>query len=218
MEYFDFLHLPILVQELIVDKIVHHSPPEDRIRFASSCKYFNELVQNAKPKKIIEYLHLEFDLDFKWESTSTLTTNNSMEELKNILTKCQVRTLGLFICWNARGTIWDNPEFWTTLFEASKFVTKLDIHCYAPYDTHAKKFVELYEIMKDLNQIKINSDHRFLHKIPYYPPTVEISCDFPQGGALEVLDCFAEKTKNRPLSFLSLRKHISFEAFQQFLT
>ena len=54
MEYFNFLGLPEVVQDLIVHEIVHNSIPEDRIQLARTCKYLNEAVKRAKPKKIVE--------------------------------------------------------------------------------------------------------------------------------------------------------------------
>uniref|UniRef100_A0AC34PWF2 F-box domain-containing protein n=1 Tax=Panagrolaimus sp. JU765 TaxID=591449 RepID=A0AC34PWF2_9BILA len=53
MEYFNFLGLPEVVQDLIVHEIVHNSIPNDRIQLARTCKYLNEAVKRAKPKKII---------------------------------------------------------------------------------------------------------------------------------------------------------------------
>uniref|UniRef100_A0AC34R9T5 F-box domain-containing protein n=1 Tax=Panagrolaimus sp. JU765 TaxID=591449 RepID=A0AC34R9T5_9BILA len=52
-EYFNFLGLPTVVQDLIAAEIVHNSIPQDWLQFALTCKAFNELVKHAQPKKIL---------------------------------------------------------------------------------------------------------------------------------------------------------------------
>uniref|UniRef100_A0AC34REB8 F-box domain-containing protein n=1 Tax=Panagrolaimus sp. JU765 TaxID=591449 RepID=A0AC34REB8_9BILA len=63
MEYFNFLGLPDVVQDLIVHEIVHNSIPNDRIQLARTCKYMNEAVKRAKPKKIVEKVTIDLSDD-----------------------------------------------------------------------------------------------------------------------------------------------------------
>uniref|UniRef100_A0AC34RF63 Uncharacterized protein n=1 Tax=Panagrolaimus sp. JU765 TaxID=591449 RepID=A0AC34RF63_9BILA len=79
---------------MIADEIVHNSIPENRIEFAATCKYFNELIKDAKPNNIIRELQLHCDFADVYVCINSRNEGiMTLPELKKILQQCQVETL-----------------------------------------------------------------------------------------------------------------------------
>uniref|UniRef100_A0AC34QSP4 F-box domain-containing protein n=1 Tax=Panagrolaimus sp. JU765 TaxID=591449 RepID=A0AC34QSP4_9BILA len=158
-DYFNFLGLPSLVQELITNEIVHNSIPEDRIQLALTSKYCNELVQRAKPKKIIDQFWIQDPFAFLANSREYTKTK---EELMDILPNCQIKQLV-----SEYGSVFSSEEYSEILDmlpEAARFATKFNITSTHPI--RMGKVVEFYAKLKHLKSIVLKEYDLIL---PYYP-------------------------------------------------
>uniref|UniRef100_A0AC34RTD7 F-box domain-containing protein n=1 Tax=Panagrolaimus sp. JU765 TaxID=591449 RepID=A0AC34RTD7_9BILA len=190
---------------MIADEIVHNSIPEDRIQFATTCKAFNQLVKHAKPKKIIRYLRIHCDFtDVSFRTNSQNERIMTLPELKKILQQCQVEDLSLY----GRNNILDSlfSELMDLLVEPCRFVTALGIRYFIP----EFKFVDFYTKLKHLKFLKIYDASETVIDLPYFPPKLLIQNEY-------TLPLLAERTLNRPLSFLKVNKAVQLTDIQQFL-
>uniref|UniRef100_A0AC34R442 F-box domain-containing protein n=1 Tax=Panagrolaimus sp. JU765 TaxID=591449 RepID=A0AC34R442_9BILA len=123
-DYFDFLGLPLVVQDLITNEIVHNSIPEDRIQLALTSKYCNKLIQRARPKKIIDKFTIPYLPHFTFIANSREYTKTK-EQLMEILPNCQIKQLIL-----DNESVFSSEyylEILSMLSEAARLATKLDI-------------------------------------------------------------------------------------------
>uniref|UniRef100_A0AC34Q4A6 F-box domain-containing protein n=1 Tax=Panagrolaimus sp. JU765 TaxID=591449 RepID=A0AC34Q4A6_9BILA len=207
MDYFNFLGLPLVVQDLITEEIVHNSIPEDRIQLALTSKYCNELVQRARPKKIIDQLTLRYFPHFILIANSREYTKTK-EQLMEILPKCQIKQLQLCDGFASE----DYLEILDMLLEAARFATKLDIILPINLDME-DEVVGFYVKLKHLKSVAVRNAKFFL---PYYPSKVKLECCY-SDPAEDILDDLAEKSQKCPLSFFELRCDVSLNKYQQFL-
>uniref|UniRef100_A0AC34Q0S7 Uncharacterized protein n=1 Tax=Panagrolaimus sp. JU765 TaxID=591449 RepID=A0AC34Q0S7_9BILA len=127
---------------MIADEIVHNSIPKDRIQFATTCKAFNQLVKDAKPKKIIPALRLHCDFTDVYVCINSRNEGiMTLPELKKILQQCQVETL--LLC--AVGGFTEHLFFklMDLLMELCRFITDFRI-----YSVHPE--FEAFEIFNNL--------------------------------------------------------------------
>uniref|UniRef100_A0AC34RGT5 F-box domain-containing protein n=1 Tax=Panagrolaimus sp. JU765 TaxID=591449 RepID=A0AC34RGT5_9BILA len=152
-EYFDFLGLPTLVQELIAAEIVHNSIPENRVQFALTCKAFNELVKQAKPKKILPSVCIGY---YDENGTIGYTTSFpvyddiTVTELEELLRNAQIQILTL------TPSIFSDEfkhhvEFLNVFHEATKFVTTLRME--VSFASLNSGFLDFYEKLKYLKRL-----------------------------------------------------------------
>uniref|UniRef100_A0AC34PZT4 F-box domain-containing protein n=1 Tax=Panagrolaimus sp. JU765 TaxID=591449 RepID=A0AC34PZT4_9BILA len=206
-DYFNFLGLPLVVQELITNEIVHNSIPEDRIQLALTSKYCNELVQRARPKKIIDrFSVVEFFSCFIFIADSKKYTK-AKEELMEILTNCQIKKILL----NDAPETEDDLEIFDMLSEAAKFATKL--HIFFPDLDYMDKIVEFYVKMKHLKSVMLWGSDLIL---PSYPSKVALEFGFGDAPGYFSED-FEEETQNSPLSSFELKCSLTLEKCQQYL-
>uniref|UniRef100_A0AC34RFX3 F-box domain-containing protein n=1 Tax=Panagrolaimus sp. JU765 TaxID=591449 RepID=A0AC34RFX3_9BILA len=207
-DYFNFLGLPSVVQDLITEEIVHNSIPEDRIELALTSKYCNELVQRARPKKIIDHFWIWNVSSFAFIANSREYTKTK-EQLMEILPNCQIKKLHLTnqLVFSSE----DYSEFLDMLSEAARFATYFGINLYNP--VYVNEIVGFYVKLKHLKSVTVGDPELIL---PYYPSKVELNCDYgnPPDNFLEDL---AEKSQNCPLSFFELDDDMSLHECQQFL-
>uniref|UniRef100_A0AC34RFR5 F-box domain-containing protein n=1 Tax=Panagrolaimus sp. JU765 TaxID=591449 RepID=A0AC34RFR5_9BILA len=213
-DHFDFLALPLVIQDLIVEEIVHNSIPEDRIQFSMACKVFNEMVKRAKPKKIIRYLFV-FD-KLKYSSTmidETKMLDKSLEEMIEIFKKCQIKEL---IIWTEIKIF--NPDeeeshkFLDDFLEICEFVTELYVFG-GPND----EFIKFFKKLKHLKSLDFQDNFWLLEHCPYLPK--EVFCDFKDydESSRHFLLKLAEKSQQEPLRFISTNGYVPVDVIQEFL-
>uniref|UniRef100_A0AC34REY3 DUF38 domain-containing protein n=1 Tax=Panagrolaimus sp. JU765 TaxID=591449 RepID=A0AC34REY3_9BILA len=202
---FNFLGLPLVVQDLITNEIVHQSIPEDRNQLALTSQYCNYLVQRAKPKKIMDRFTILSPLRFTCRSNSRKIPKK--QQLMKIVSNCQIKKVVM-----ADETKRDHSnyaEFFNMLFEAAKFSTKFDIIAFK--DVHMVEIVGFYTKLKHLRSVTIGKPE---FTLPYYPSKVKLNFH-PSDYFLRDL---AEKSRNCPLSVLKLECGVNlFGVFQEFL-
>lgn len=198
---FDFPALPSVVQDLIVNEIVHNSLPEDRIQFAQTSKCSNELVQRAHPKKIMKNFAIG---RWKYNNGEWKWNSRSPTEWMEILQKCQVESLDLHHLFFSPQYQSEYPEFLDILYKASKFATKLDIW----FDNKPDGFEEFYEKLNHLNTVVFHEDPLLL---PRYPRNLVFrgwNFDECYSPWVEFFEHLAKKTEHSPLSYLSVGSYI----------
>uniref|UniRef100_A0AC34RRZ1 F-box domain-containing protein n=1 Tax=Panagrolaimus sp. JU765 TaxID=591449 RepID=A0AC34RRZ1_9BILA len=200
---FNFLGLPLVVQDLITNEIVHNSFPEDRIQLALTSKYCNELVQRAKPKKIIDQFLIHRSCVYFWDDEGIYA--KTKEQLMEISPNCQIKELQL--CHNSTENY---LEVLDMLSEATRFATKLDIM--TVNHVYEDKIVEFYVKLKHLKSVTVKDPKLIL---PYYPSKVKLNFGIDRPG--NILEDLAVKSQNCPLSFFELESRLSLEECQQFL-
>uniref|UniRef100_A0AC34R2S6 DUF38 domain-containing protein n=1 Tax=Panagrolaimus sp. JU765 TaxID=591449 RepID=A0AC34R2S6_9BILA len=205
-DYFKFIGLPLVVQDLITEEIVHNSIPEDRIELALTSKYCNELVQRARPKKVIDKFTVAIIPRFTFISNST-EYRKTKEQLLEIVPNCQIKQLKLY---DHLGRSAEYSEILDMLSEPAKFATKLDIG-----DIRNPSFnvVEFYVKLKHLKSVTIRNPGLIL---PYYPSKVKLNFNY-NAPSENILEDLAKKSQNSPLSFFELNRDVSLEKCQQFL-
>uniref|UniRef100_A0AC34Q653 F-box domain-containing protein n=1 Tax=Panagrolaimus sp. JU765 TaxID=591449 RepID=A0AC34Q653_9BILA len=209
-DYFDFPALPAVIQDLIVEEIVHNSVPEDRIQFAVACKVFNEMVKRAKPKKIIRLL---FTLD---GSNMLLTSDNgskmidkSSEELIEIFKKCQIKSVSLPI----EMKIFEPDQNGSQIFfEACKFATKLTVD--GDQNDHFTKF---FKTLKHLKHLDFGNNFWFLEHCSYLPPNVRYHIKEYDESCHQFLLKLAERSQQEPLRSAKTFSYIPVDVIQEFL-
>uniref|UniRef100_A0AC34RND5 F-box domain-containing protein n=1 Tax=Panagrolaimus sp. JU765 TaxID=591449 RepID=A0AC34RND5_9BILA len=162
MDSFNFLGLPLAVQELITNEIVHNSIPEDRIQLALTSKYCNELVQRAKPMKIIDKFWIGFFPRFTFISNSRDYTRTK-EQWGEVLRNCQIKHL--LLKFDSQFSSDEYSEILDVLPEATKFTTKLDIIT-VNHLNMKDEVVGFYVKLKHLKSVTLEKLGLIL---PYYP-------------------------------------------------
>uniref|UniRef100_A0AC34RDY4 F-box domain-containing protein n=1 Tax=Panagrolaimus sp. JU765 TaxID=591449 RepID=A0AC34RDY4_9BILA len=207
MEYFNFFGLPEVVQDLIVYEIVHDSIPEDRIQLARTCKYMNEAVKRAKPKKIMEIANFDMTLLQSSFSPALVTficqylQQFQIEELK-VEKECHIMEL----------IESEQCDFFYHLFEALKFVTKLQIRLYY-YMLPA--FAKLYNKLEYVEFLDFRGSIEIFNSLPHYPSRIRLN--FGTNYESSVLENITKKTVNNPLSSLFFDSCIPMKDLEQFL-
>uniref|UniRef100_A0AC34QSJ5 F-box domain-containing protein n=1 Tax=Panagrolaimus sp. JU765 TaxID=591449 RepID=A0AC34QSJ5_9BILA len=206
---FNFLGLPSVVQDLITNEIVHNSIPEDRIQLALTSKYCNELVQRAKPKKVIDQLSF---LDFPQFSfiANSRDYDKTKEQLMEILPNCQIKQLQLYDYLD--DSTEDYSEVSDMLLEAARFATKLDIIIPSGLEVE-DEVVGLYVKLKHLKSVTI---WEVAWILPYYPSKIKLNFNYSYPPE-DLLEDLAKKSQNCPLSFFELQCDVSLEKCQRFL-
>uniref|UniRef100_A0AC34RS02 F-box domain-containing protein n=2 Tax=Panagrolaimus sp. JU765 TaxID=591449 RepID=A0AC34RS02_9BILA len=217
MEYFNFLGLPEVVQDLVVHEIVHNSIPNDRIQLALTCKYINQSVKRAKPKKIVEYLKISFYDDicfeigtkiFRTKIFRSLPTPESFTNICQILQQIQAENLIMITnSLNVEDT--QNSGLFHHLFEASKFVTALRIL----HDGLFPEFTAFYNKLEHLEFMIFRGSIEMFNSLSHYPSKMDILADYDSS----LLENITKKTVNNSLSSLYFCKCIPVEDLQQFL-
>uniref|UniRef100_A0AC34RHD2 F-box domain-containing protein n=1 Tax=Panagrolaimus sp. JU765 TaxID=591449 RepID=A0AC34RHD2_9BILA len=217
MEYFNFLGLPEVVQDLIVHEIVHNSVPNDRIQLARTCKYMNEAVKRAKPKKIVKKLEIEWwgdEITFSFDS-KTLDAPPLPEfftSICQILQQIQILELQVVLYSTVLGKDEaQQSDLFYNLFEATKFASKLDI-CHS---TFLHEFAELYNKLKHVEIMDFRGLTEMFNSLSHYPSRMRLS--FGTRYDPRVCENITKKTVNNPLSSLFLDNCIPVEDLQQFL-
>uniref|UniRef100_A0AC34QDY9 DUF38 domain-containing protein n=1 Tax=Panagrolaimus sp. JU765 TaxID=591449 RepID=A0AC34QDY9_9BILA len=189
---------------MIADEIVHNSIPEDRIQFATTCKAFNQIVKHAKPKKIIRELRIGCRTDVSCLINSKRVCFMTLPELKKSLQQYQVEHLSLLADSSCDEHFFS--ELMDLLTEPCRFVTVLSIDSYNP----EFNYVDFYKKLKYLKSLTIYDSSRMIRKLPYFPSKLELKNKY-------CLPLLAEKTLNRPLSFLKITNDVQLTDIQQFL-
>uniref|UniRef100_A0AC34R888 DUF38 domain-containing protein n=1 Tax=Panagrolaimus sp. JU765 TaxID=591449 RepID=A0AC34R888_9BILA len=191
---------------MIADEIVHNSIPEDRIQFATTCKAFNQLVKDAKPKKIIHHLRIRSRITGVYHCINSGNDRfMTLPALKKFLQQYQVENLSFFV-QNRFTDEHLHSELMEILMEPCRFVTDLSILSYYP----EFKYVEFYKKLRHLKALTIYDSSGIIMDLPYFPPILVLWREYP-------LPFLAEKTLNHPLSFLKITREASLTDFQQFL-
>uniref|UniRef100_A0AC34QM73 F-box domain-containing protein n=1 Tax=Panagrolaimus sp. JU765 TaxID=591449 RepID=A0AC34QM73_9BILA len=218
MEYFDFLGLPEVVQDLIVHEIVHNSVPNDRIQLAGTCKYMNEAVKRAKPKKIVEKLQINWWLDiltFSFDSR-TLYSSPPLPEfftsICQILQQIQAENLivGALVIDEAQQLL-ELSDLFYYLFEATKFITELYIH----HSTILQEFTELYNKLEHVEFMYFSHSSEMFNSLSHYPSRMRLN--FEEHYDSSILENITKKTENNPLTLLRFDDSIPVEDLQRFL-
>uniref|UniRef100_A0AC34Q038 DUF38 domain-containing protein n=1 Tax=Panagrolaimus sp. JU765 TaxID=591449 RepID=A0AC34Q038_9BILA len=212
MDYFDFPSLPLLVQELITNEIVHNHTSDTWINFASCSKSTNELVRRARPKKIIDHLRIGLftgpGFHCRFNNVEKFKT---VEELIEILQQCQINTLELY-----EDYIFMDPqilELFDILCESSKFLTELTIsRCHVE-----GKFLDFYQNLEYLDYLTCRVDCWTLQNLPHFPSKLKIERVVFNDVVGWFLPHLAEKTEHCPLKFFHLDGHVSKLQLQTFL-
>uniref|UniRef100_A0AC34RL75 F-box domain-containing protein n=1 Tax=Panagrolaimus sp. JU765 TaxID=591449 RepID=A0AC34RL75_9BILA len=165
-DYFNFLGLPLVIQDLITEEIVHNSIPEDRIQFALTSKFCNELVQRARPKKIIDLFFIGSFSSFTFVANSRYCTQTE-EQLMEILPNCQIKRLQLEN--DPHFSKKDYSRILDMLSETAEFATKLDIVTFNP--VYVNELVRFYVKLKHLKSVTVKDPELIL---PYYPSKVTL--------------------------------------------
>uniref|UniRef100_A0AC34RGM4 F-box domain-containing protein n=1 Tax=Panagrolaimus sp. JU765 TaxID=591449 RepID=A0AC34RGM4_9BILA len=215
MEYFNFLGLPAVVQDLIVHEIVHNSVPNDRIQLARTCKYMNEAVKRAKPKKIVKKVTIIWSLQaitFRFDS-KRLRSSPSPEFFTNICQILQQIQVEELIVTTLLMDIDEAQQYnlFYPLFEATKFVTKLNLHFY----DYLHEFAELYNKLEHVELMDYSNSIEEFNDLLHYPSKMRLS--FEEDYDSSVLENITRKTVNNPLSSLFLDNCIPVEDLQRFL-
>uniref|UniRef100_A0AC34RGQ3 Uncharacterized protein n=1 Tax=Panagrolaimus sp. JU765 TaxID=591449 RepID=A0AC34RGQ3_9BILA len=140
----------LLLLNPVLFLVVHNSVPNDRIQLAKTCKYMNEAVKRAKPKKIVEDVTIDWRLEeifFRFDS-KVLRSPPSPEfftSIRQILQQIQVEKLRMVTNSLDVEETQDSGLF-RHLFEASKFVTELNF-C---LDSLFSEFTEFYNRLEHL--------------------------------------------------------------------
>uniref|UniRef100_A0AC34Q1R7 F-box domain-containing protein n=1 Tax=Panagrolaimus sp. JU765 TaxID=591449 RepID=A0AC34Q1R7_9BILA len=213
-DYFDFLALPLVVQDLIVEEIVHNSVPEDRIQFAKACKVFNEMVKRSKPKKIIRYLFV-FD-ELKYSSTvvdETKLLDKSLEEMLESFKKCQIDDL--IISTEIKIFNPDEEEshkFLDAFYEICEFVSELTV-----YGSPNDEFIKFFKKLKHLEYLHFRNNFSLLEHCLYLPTGV--FCDFEEydESCRNFLLKLAKKSQQEPLLFVFVDRDVPVDVIQEFL-
>uniref|UniRef100_A0AC34Q075 F-box domain-containing protein n=1 Tax=Panagrolaimus sp. JU765 TaxID=591449 RepID=A0AC34Q075_9BILA len=209
MEYFNFLGLPDVVQDLVVHEIVHNSIPNDRIQLARTCKYLNEAVKRAKPRKIVEKLDIRsFDVICFLIGTKVFQSSPTPEFVTNIchiLQQTQAEKLRVVTTSFDVG----DSGFFHHLFEASKFVTELKIY----HHGLLPEFTEFYNKLEHLEFLEFGGSIDMFNSLSHYPSRIRLNT-LPDYDS-NLLENITKKTKL--LSSLFVKRCIPVEKLQQFL-
>uniref|UniRef100_A0AC34QMB5 F-box domain-containing protein n=1 Tax=Panagrolaimus sp. JU765 TaxID=591449 RepID=A0AC34QMB5_9BILA len=212
-DYFDFIHLPTVVQELVVEEIVHNSIPENRIQFALTCMDFNDMVKRAKPKKILPHLTsfgCEFLISHDHHAGGRF---HSPPKLLEILKKVQVERLTVptrFGLPEEYRSI--SVEFMDILFKACEFVTKLSVQSGVNDYT---QIIDVYKKLKHVNHLDIGKHYSLIDLLPYFPPNMSIFGINP--GSIFYLLKLARKSHIYPFVSCSIVGFMAPDDIQQFL-
>uniref|UniRef100_A0AC34RDW3 DUF38 domain-containing protein n=1 Tax=Panagrolaimus sp. JU765 TaxID=591449 RepID=A0AC34RDW3_9BILA len=196
-EYFNFLGLPIVVQDLIAAEIVHNSIPEDWIQFALTCKVFNELVKHAKPKKILPSIYIGHcnkdgiilytlsrvpEVFYRIQDSTTA----KMERwLRNVQILILTLTPSIF-----SDEFKDHVEFLNVFHEATKFVTTLRIQI--PLNSSlSPDYINFYEKLKHLKRLEFHRPFEDFAKLPKFPSVLYLNVDYRPDDFLVLLEKLA---------------------------
>uniref|UniRef100_A0AC34Q239 F-box domain-containing protein n=1 Tax=Panagrolaimus sp. JU765 TaxID=591449 RepID=A0AC34Q239_9BILA len=217
MTRFNFLSLPLKIQEKIVAEIVHNSVPSDRIHFAQTSKYSNLLVKRAKPKKIITRLEIKSCSvhNIAIKINGKIIEFKTISKLYNILKNCQIRTLQLGSDkFFSEINQWWNSKFKKVFYEAAKFVTEMDI---CMKSIKSEEFMNFYKKLKHLRYLGIYNYILNIFYLPKFPQNIFLFPTSPNEKLDNFLQILAEKTRKCPLKSIYLKKQFNVKEVKQFL-
>lgn len=167
MTELNFLNFPLVVQDLIVEKII--SNKNDRIEFGSVCWYFSWLLNRTKPWKIYRSSDFNFNetkISMRLYGKKSFYFNN-FEELKNCSKNFQVDG-SLFIC-NYR-LAWKNflifsktmkniknLKFWSCFFDDDTINFVKNLKFCEQFNGEFENYEWCEKIIKNLPSLKIIS-------------------------------------------------------------
>uniref|UniRef100_A0AC34Q525 F-box domain-containing protein n=1 Tax=Panagrolaimus sp. JU765 TaxID=591449 RepID=A0AC34Q525_9BILA len=182
-EYFNFLGLPTVVQDLIAAEIVHNSIPEDRIQFALTCQVFNELVKHAKPKKILKSIfigHCQKDgtISFTYSPRPQILYRIpddiiARSKLEKRLRNAQIQILTLTPSIFSE-EFKDHVDFLNVFYEATKFVTTLRIQVSRCGSLNSGYF-DFYEKLNYLKCLEFEGPFKDFVKLSKIPTNLKLS-------------------------------------------
>uniref|UniRef100_A0AC34R939 F-box domain-containing protein n=1 Tax=Panagrolaimus sp. JU765 TaxID=591449 RepID=A0AC34R939_9BILA len=217
-EYFNFLGLPTVVQDLIAAEIVHNSIPEDRIQFSLTCKAFNELVKHAKPKKIlpsvcigrckkdgtISYTLSSVPEDYTFFHDDTMAT--TMEKwLRNA--QIEILTLSTSIFSDE---FKNHVEFLNVFYEATRFVTTLHIEADSSLNSG---YLDFYQKLKHLKRLGFEGRIEEFAKLSKIPSDLNLSIYYHHTG----ISAFVKKLATVQLSRLHLEPPLNEKQCQELI-
>uniref|UniRef100_A0AC34RQW3 F-box domain-containing protein n=1 Tax=Panagrolaimus sp. JU765 TaxID=591449 RepID=A0AC34RQW3_9BILA len=220
MKKFDFLQLPLVVQDIITEEVVSNSSPKNRLQLALTSKYCNYLVQRAHPKKIIHHLkfsQLSYSGFYVPSSLKFLIEINSKayyktkDEMMEMLTNCQVEVLEVD---DTSFLFLKSSDVLDILDKSLEFVTKLII---GKWIVEAGTIIDLYHKFRHLDTLVYK--HNLLI-FPHYPPNIVIesaSNAIGEGVYMNFFQELAKFSRQNLLSSFTITKYISLDIFRQFL-
>lgn len=212
-----FSELPLVVHEIIADKIVHNLSADNRFEFALSSKLCYWLAQRVRPKKIIHHLFIQSVDAGRYEINSEKCVKTK-EQMMEILQKFDIVEL----CIKDRNLFCDGnqllyADFLGALAVAVRNLKKFLIQFNFHHDVNVGIFYNLYQNMKCLDSlVYVDSDP---HCMPYYPASICL-----HGGSQSLgrdqydewklhenfLKDVAQKTKNCFLSSFRVNNYTSY--------
>uniref|UniRef100_A0AC34QF12 Uncharacterized protein n=1 Tax=Panagrolaimus sp. JU765 TaxID=591449 RepID=A0AC34QF12_9BILA len=188
---------------MIVVEVVHNAPPEDRIQLARTCKYINEAVKRAKPKKIINCLYL-----CGGHSDINAFTQKSSEELTDILPQIQIEKLFIIALPFSNEFSAQRLQFLQLLFEASKFATSLNFYMLEPLENDIIDFYRKFRNLKEVGTFV---------KLPHYPSKIWLPSFMDNYVSNGLLEHIAEQSRFNLISFLQTDINVPIIDFLQFI-